>query len=193
MPKEEIEIVYPTSQTVWRKWLEENHQSKHAVWLVFYTKVSSKRSISWSEAVDVALCYGWIDSKKIKVDAETAHQYFSRRKPSSTWSKVNKDKVQTLIENGLMTQAGLKSIETAKRNGSWAILDEVEELKIPQDLELAFNSHDGSKEFFSSLSKSGKKRILAWIVLAKLPETRQKRITEVVVNAQRGQKPQQLR
>lgn len=191
MQKDEIEIVYPTSQAVWREWLEENHQSKHAAWLVFYTKQSSMQSISWSEAVDVALCYGWIDSKKIKVDAETAHQYFSRRKPSSTWSKVNKDKVQTLIENGLMTQAGFKSIETAKRNGSWTILDEVEELKIPLDLELAFNKHLGSKEYFSSLSKSGKKRILAWIVLAKLPETRQKRIAEVVENAQRGQKPQQ--
>lgn len=188
-----IEIFYPTSPTAWRKWLEKNHPSKQAVWLVFYNKSSSRQSVSWSDAVDVALCFGWIDSKKIKIDEDTSHQFFSRRKPNSTWSKINKEKVQKLIDNGLMTPAGYESIETAKQNGTWTILDEVEELIIPQDLEKAFKKHKGSKEFFLSLSKTSKKMMLQWIVLAKQPETRQKRIAEIAENAERSLKPQYLR
>jgi uncharacterized protein YdeI (YjbR/CyaY-like superfamily) len=189
----DIAVFYPESQTAWRKWLEENHLSKQAVWLVFYKKSSSKQSISWSEAVDVGLCFGWIDSKKINIDEETSHQFFSRRKPNSTWSKINKEKVQQLINNGLMTRAGYESIETAKQNGTWTILDEVEKLIVPPDLEKAFKKHKGSKDFFFSLSRTDKKMILQWIVLAKRPETRQKRIAEIVENAERNLKPQHIR
>lgn len=192
MQKKEIGIFYPTSLIAWRKWLEKNHLSKQAVWVVFYTKSSSKPSISWSEAVDVALCFGWIDSKKIKIDEETSRQYFSRRKPNSTWSKINKEKVQKLIDNGLMTQAGYECIETAKQNGTWTILDEVEDLIIPHDLEKAFKKHKGSKAYFLSLSKSGKKMILHWVVLAKRPETRQKRIAEIVERAEKKLMPQHM-
>lgn len=188
----ETGIFYPTSLTAWRKWLEKNHLSKQAVWLVFYKKSSSKQSISWSDAVDVALCFGWIDSKKIKINEETSHQFFSRRKPKSTWSKINKQKVQKLIDAGLMTRAGYESIATAKQNGTWTILDEAEELIIPDDLEKAFGNHKGSKAFFLGLSNSRKKLILHWIVLAKRPETRQKRITEVAENAERGRMPQHM-
>ncbi len=134
----ETEIFYPKSQKDWRKWLEKNHHSKQSVWLVVYTKSSEKPSITWSESVDVAICFGWIDSKKIKIDEETSHQFFSKRKPKSTWSKINKEKVQRLTDSGLMTESGLKSIAIAKENGSWTILDEAEELIIPEDLEKAF-------------------------------------------------------
>ncbi|WP_224997928.1 YdeI family protein [Cesiribacter sp. SM1] len=192
MQQSEIEIFYPASRTDWRKWLEKNHLSKQAVWLVFYNKSSDKKSISWSEAVDVALCFGWIDSKKIKIDKETSHQFFSRRKPNSTWSKINKRKVQQLIESGLMTEAGCKSIEVAKQNGSWTILDQVEELIIPQDLEVEFEKKPNSKDFFLSLSKSVRKSILQWLVLAKRSETRQKRIIEIVEHAGQKQKPRHL-
>ena len=140
MQKNEIEIFYPTGQTVWRKWLQENHLSKQAVWLVFYNKKSERKSITWSDAVDEALCFGWIDSKKISIDKETSHQFFSKRKPQSTWSKINKNKVEKLIELGLMKEAGFAIIETAKQNGSWIILDEVEELIIPKDLETEFTN-----------------------------------------------------
>lgn len=187
----ETEIFYPTSQADWRQWLEENHVSRQSVWLVFYAKSSEKSSITWSDAVDVALCFGWIDSKKIKIDAEKSHQFFSKRKPQSTWSKINKEKVQNLIENGLMTQTGLNSIEVAKQNGSWTILDEVEELLIPQDLETAFKKHNGSKDFFLSLGKSIRKMMLASLVLAKRPETRQKRTDEIAELAGQNKKPKQ--
>lgn len=186
------EIFYPANLTAWRKWLIKNHLSEQSVWLVFYTKSSGKPSLTWSEAVDVALCFGWIDSKKIKIDHETSHQFFSKRKPKSTWSKINKEKVQRLIEDDLMAPAGYESIETAKQNGSWTILDEVEKLTIPNDLEKAFKKHKGSRDYFLSLSKSVKKMMLQWIVLAKRPETREKRINEIATLAGQSKKPKQF-
>jgi len=193
MQKDEIEIFYPTSQTVWRKWLQENHLSKQAVWLVFYNKKSEKKSITWSEAVDEALCFGWIDTKKIKFDEETSHQFFSKRKPKSTWSKINKNKVEKLIEQGLMTEAGFESIHLAKQNGSWTILDEVEELIIPADLETELDKNPNSKDFFFNSSKSFKKIILYWLLSAQTAETRQKRLTEIIESAEQNLKPKHLR
>lgn len=193
MQKNEVEIFYPTSQTMWRKWLQENHISKQAVWLVFYNKKSELKSITWSDAVDEALCFGWIDSKKISIDNETSHQFFSKRKPKSTWSKINKEKIKRLIEQGLMTEQGFASIETAKQNGSWTILDEVEELNIPADLEEAFIEKPNAKNYFLGLSKSVRKIILSWLVFAKTTETRQKRITEIIESAEQNQKPKHLR
>lgn len=187
------ELFYPTSLTEWRKWLTKNHFSKQSVWLVFYTKSSGIATISWRDAVDVALCFGWIDSKKIKVDENTSHQFFSKRKPSSTWSKINKEKVRQLINNRLMTPAGLEVVKTAKQNGSWTILDEVEKLIIPKDLEKAFKKHKSTMEYFQSLSKTTKKMILQWLVLAKRPETRQKRIVEIVECAILQKTPKQFK
>ncbi|ADY52581.1 hypothetical protein Pedsa_2029 [Pseudopedobacter saltans DSM 12145] len=192
MSAKEQEVFYPASLAEWRKWLEQNHLSKSSVWLVLYSKSSGKSTISWSEAVDTALCFGWIDSKRIKIDLETSHQFFSKRKPKSTWSKINKEKVKRLIADGLMTDAGNASIELAKQNGSWTILDEVEELIIPYDLEEEFNNHEGTKEYFLSLSKSVRKAILQWLVLAKRAETRQKRISEIVQQASEKKKPKHL-
>lgn len=189
----ETEIFYAADPSAWRIWLQEHHVSKQAVWLVIYNKASGKPTISWSDAVDVALCFGWIDSKKIAVDQEKSYQFFSKRKPKGTWSKINKDKVAQLMSGGLMTNAGLAVIETAKQNGSWTILDVVDALLIPEDLEKEFKTRAGSKDFFLSLSKSAKKAILQWIVLARRPETRQKRILEVAELAAQKLKPAQFR
>jgi uncharacterized protein YdeI (YjbR/CyaY-like superfamily) len=193
MDAKPIEIFYPKSPIAWRKWLEKNHVSKQAVWLVFYNKKSAKKSITWSESVDVALCFGWIDSKKVKIDEETSHQYFSKRKPSSTWSKINKEKVQRLTEQGLMTAAGLKCVETAKKNGSWSTLEEVDELKIPPDLQAALYRKPKANKFFLSLSNSSMKMILTWILFAKTEETRLKRIAEIIDSAEQHLKPKHMR
>jgi uncharacterized protein YdeI (YjbR/CyaY-like superfamily) len=193
MENKEIEIFYPKSQLAWRKWLEKNHLSKQAVWLVFYNKKSALKSITWSESVDVALCFGWIDSKKIKIDEETSHQFFSKRKPKSTWSKINKEKLTKLIDQNLMTEAGLRTIDIAKENGSWTILDDVEELIIPDDLAHAFTLHPNAEEFYLGLSKSNKKQILSWLVFAKTTATRQKRIDEIIERGKQNLKPQHIR
>jgi uncharacterized protein YdeI (YjbR/CyaY-like superfamily) len=193
MSNKEIETYCPKSQTEWRQWLEKNHQSKQSVWLIYYTKKSTIPSLSWSEAVDEALCFGWIDSTRKTIDELSFMQFFSKRKPKSNWSKINKEKVQLLIDSKRMTKAGYKSIESAKQNGYWTILDEVEELIIPKDLEIAFEKYKGSKDYFLSLSKSTRKIILSWIALAKQQETRQKRIDEVVKSAEQNLKPKHLR
>ena len=193
MQKKDVETFCPASQQEWRQWLKKNHKSKPSIWLILYKKESNKPIIGWSGAVDEALCFGWVDSKRKPFDEEKFLQFFSRRKSKGTWSKVNKEKVRQLIEEGRMTKAGFDSIETAKQNGSWIILDDVEELKIPKDLTKEFKTQPGSKDYFLSLSKSAKKSILQWLVLAKRPETRQKRIDEIAELAAQKLKPKQFR
>jgi uncharacterized protein YdeI (YjbR/CyaY-like superfamily) len=193
MNKKEIKSYYAANRDKWRAWLKRNHCSKEAVWLVCYKKKSGVPTISWSEAVDEALCFGWIDSKRIAVDDDKFIQFFTKRKPNGTWSKVNKEKINQLIASGLMTKAGYESIEKAKQNGSWITLDKVEELKIPVDLAAAFKTKPGSKKFFLGLSKSVKKASLQWLVLAKRPETRQKRIIKIAAFAAQKKKPELLK
>lgn len=193
MTHNDVEVFYPKNVSEWRDWLAEYHVEKQSVWLVYFSKKSGKETLTWSEAVDIALCYGWIDSKRVKKDDASSHQFFSKRKPKSTWSKINKQKVDVLIAQGLMTDAGLACIEIAKKNGSWTILDEVEALVIPQDLTDALERLDGANDFFSSLSNYNKKILLSWVALAKTPETRQKRITEIAESAAQRLKPKHLR
>ena len=189
----DVEDYCPSDKQDWRKWLELNHNKKKAVWLIFYKKKFPKYNLSWNEAVDEALCFGWIDSTKKTIDTEKYIQYFSRRKAKSNWSKVNKDKVQILIGQGLMNEKGYKSIEIAKENGSWTILDGVEALIIPEDLKGEFENNKGSMEYFDNLSKSVKKILLYWVVSAKRKETRQKRILENAENASNNLRPKQFR
>ena len=193
MKEKEISTFYPSTRKKWRAWLQKNHVKAQCVWVVCYKQKSSKPTIRWSDAVEEALCFGWIDSVRKSLDDEKFVQFFSKRKGVSTWSKVNKEKVQQLIDGGHMTAAGLASIELAKQNGSWTILDQVEELIIPDDLEQAFKTKKGSKEFFLSLSKSVRKMILQWLMFAKREETRKKRIAEIAMCAGKKLKPQQFR
>lgn len=189
MSKNDVETFCPKSQQDWRNWLEENHQSKISIWLIYYRAYTKVPSLTWSEAVDEALCFGWIDSTKKTIDKDRYKQYFTKRKPNSTWSKVNKDKVIKLIHNGRMTKAGLTCIETAKQNGSWTILDEVEVLVLPDDLKEVMANHKGAVVYFDGLSKSSKKILLYWVISAKKAETRQKRMLEIAENAAKGLKP----
>lgn len=192
MHNKEIETYCPKSQTDWRHWLKKNHKSKQSVWLIYHTKKSNVPSLSWSDAVDEALCFGWIDSTRKKINDISFMQFFSKRKPKSNWSKINKEKVQQLIDSKRMTKQGYESVEIAKQNGYWTILDEIEEVIIPEDLEIAFKKYNGSKDYFLSLSKSTRKIILSWIILVGKQETRQKRIEEVVESAALNLKPKHL-
>ncbi|NCU03447.1 MAG: hypothetical protein GXC73_05615 [Chitinophagaceae bacterium] len=190
--KKEVETFCPASRQQWRKWLKQHHETKQSVWLLLYKTGTSKPCIPWTEAVDEALCFGWIDSVRKTIDGESFVQYFGKRKPKSVWSKINKAKVERLIEEGLMTKAGLNCVEIAKQNGSWAILDEVEEVTIPADLTKALKVWPGSEKYFLSISRSSRKAILQWLVMARRPETRQKRIAEIAELAGKGQKPKQF-
>ena len=189
----DFEDYCPNDRQDWRTWLESNHKNQTSIWLIFYKKKSPKYNLSWSESVDEALCFGWIDSTKRTIDTEKYKQYFTKRKPKSNWSKINKDKVKTLIKLGLMKEEGYKSIEIAKNNNSWTFLDEVEALVIPEDLKTEFKNHIGSAEYFDRLSNSSKKILLYWIVSAKKVETRRNRIIEIAENASNNSKPKQFR
>jgi uncharacterized protein YdeI (YjbR/CyaY-like superfamily) len=190
--EKEIETFYPKSRKEWREWLQENHDKKQSIWLIYYKKKSNVPTVIYSEAVDEALCFGWIDSKAKPIDEHSFMQFFSKRKEKSVWSKINKEKIERLTEEGLMTKAGFEIIEIAKQNGSWTILDEAEALIIPDDLEIEFQKRPNAKDYFLSLSRSDKRNILQWLILAKRQETREKRIKEIVELAELKQKPKQF-
>lgn len=192
MPQQE-QTYYPKSKAEWRKWLEEYHESEQSIWLIYYKSSTKKPTLTWSDAVDEALCFGWIDSTKKTIDDERYMQYFSKRKPKSNWSKINKDKVTQLIADNQMTKVGFESIETAKQNGSWTLLDDVEALVVPEDLKNELAKDQTATSYFDNLSKSSKKILLHWVHSAKRPETRQKRISEICESASKEQLPKQLR
>ena len=127
MKEKEPTTFCPSNKKQWRAWLKANHNKEQSVWLICYKQKSGMPTISWSDAVDEALCFGWIDGKAKPIDDDKFMRSFSRRKPRSMWSRINKVKVQKLIDDGGMTKAGLACVEIAKQNGSWEILDEIED------------------------------------------------------------------
>ncbi|HYH56396.1 MAG TPA: YdeI/OmpD-associated family protein [Anseongella sp.] len=192
MNEANLKTCTPQNKEEWREWLEKNHMSEKAVWVVYYKKSSGIPSISHSEAIDQALCFGWIDSKGQSIDKQRYRVCFTPRKPNSVWSRVNKEKVKKLIGQGLMREAGFASIETAKQNGSWTILDDVEALVIPEDLQAEFEKHPQAASHFHSQSKSNRKMMLQQLALAKRPETRRKRINEILASAQPPGKQEEI-
>ena len=189
MKTKTTDSICPKDKQEWREWLINNHESEGSIWLIIHKKSSKTPTINWSDAVDEALCFGWIDSTKRSIDGEKYTQYYSKRKTKSNWSKVNKDKIEQLTEQGLMFPAGLESIEIAKQNGSWTILDDVENLIIPEELEKEFIKYPKAKAYYLTLSNSIKKSVLYWVMSAKRPPIRAKRVKEIVECACEGRKP----
>lgn len=177
--EDKLHLYFKNAQE-WREWLHENHLHSKGVYLIFYRVNSTFESMRWEEAVQVALCYGWIDSTVRKVDDEQRKQAFGPRKDKSVWSKVNKNYVEKLIAANLMHESGLKKIEIAKQNGSWESLDAVENLEIPSDLQLAFNSNSVAYTNYQSFSFHYRKSYLYWLNQAKREETRTNRISEII-------------
>ncbi|MBA2502296.1 MAG: YdeI/OmpD-associated family protein [Pyrinomonadaceae bacterium] len=185
---DELDRYHPKDRADWRKWLEKNHEKSLGVWFVYYKKASGKPRVSYDDAVEEALCFGWIDSLPRKFDESRSMLLFTPRKPKSVWSKLNKGRVEKLIKQGLVADAGLRKIEAAKQDGSWNKLDEVEELKIPADLSKAFEGNKIAEERFNRFSNSVKKGILGWIASAKRPETRAKRIEKTIAMAAKNRR-----
>ncbi|HEX2630231.1 MAG TPA: YdeI/OmpD-associated family protein [Chitinophagaceae bacterium] len=178
-----VEVFYPKSRKEWRAWLQKNGQEKKNVWLLLYNKQSGKPTLTMPEAVEEALCFGWIDSKANKRDEESRYQSFAKRKPGGTWSKINKARVKQLINEGLMQETGMEMIRIAKKNGSWTKLDTIDRLEIPDDLQKALNKNKTALQHFNAFPPSSKKIILLWISTAKTEVTRSKRIAEAVTLA----------
>jgi uncharacterized protein YdeI (YjbR/CyaY-like superfamily) len=177
---EEKEHLYFKNAQEWREWLHDNHHTSTGVYLIFYRVDSSFESMRWEEAVQVAICYGWIDSTVKKLDDERRRQMFTPRKAKSVWSKLNKTYIEKLIAENLMHESGLLKIEIAKQNGSWTSLDAVENHEIPEDLALAFQQNKKAFDNYNNFSPSYRKSYLYWLNQAKRTETRANRITEII-------------
>lgn len=186
--KKEFEHVTVESREALRAWLTENHTRRESIWLVRYKKGSAHGVVEYSDIVDEALCFGWIDSHVRKVDDQRTKLLLSPRQRGSGWSKVNKEKVQRLVAQGLMTPAGQAVIDAAKADGSWDALNDVNALVIPADLESALRATPNAWEHFNAFSPSSRRGILEWIHTAKRPETRAKRIEETARLASQNRK-----
>jgi uncharacterized protein YdeI (YjbR/CyaY-like superfamily) len=185
--------IHPKSRADWRKWLAENHTRPEGVWLISYKKATGKPRFDYDVSVEEALCFGWVDSKPNKLDDERSMLWFAPRKAKTGWSKLNKERVQKLIEAGLMMPAGLIKVNAAKQDGSWNALDAVDALEIPSDLEKAFSKNKTARGYFEAFPKSVKRGILEWISNAKKSETRAKRIEETVTKAEQNIRANQWR
>lgn len=173
----------------WADWLERNHAVSRGVWLKIAKKASGIRSITRDEALDWALCYGWIDGQGKRYDDSWWLQKFTPRTPRSTWSKINREKVQALIERGQMQPAGLREIERAKQDGRWdAAYDSPRTATPPPDLQAALDSHPEAAAFFATLDSRNRYAILFRIQTAKKPETRARRIEQFIQMLQRREK-----
>ncbi len=173
----------------WRKWLENNYRTEKEVWLFHYKKHVGKIGIQLEEAVEEALCFGWIDGKLRKVDDERFMLRYSPRKPDSVWSRLNREKVETLIAAGKMTAAGLSIIEEAKKRGSWdQAYTNLKRDRIPADLRKALAQDKTALDNFQRFANSYRNMYIQWVKSAKTAKTRKGRIEKVVKQAAQNKK-----
>ncbi|EAR14506.1 MULTISPECIES: YdeI/OmpD-associated family protein [Robiginitalea] len=184
----DLETHYFPTAGEWRRWLDANAGKSRGIYLIFYTVAHEKTSMRWEEAVREALCFGWIDSTVKSLGSGKRRQYFCPRKPGSVWSKVNKQHVRELMQEGRMRPGGLAVIEAAKKDGSWSALDDVENGVVPADLREAFELHPEAREFFEEIARTYRKSYLYWLFQAKREATRNRRIKEIIRLLKAGKK-----
>jgi len=177
----------------WRAWLERNHDREKESWLVYYKRASGKTSLTYDEALDEALCYGWIDSTVNRLDSERYMQRWTPRKAGSVWSAANKARIRKLTAAGRMAAPGLTKVAAAKRDGSWDKLSDIDRLgrtgEVPGDLRTALAENPAAKEKFERLAPSQKKLWSWWILSAKRPATRARRVAGTVQGVAAGRRP----
>jgi uncharacterized protein YdeI (YjbR/CyaY-like superfamily) len=171
------------TRKIWRNWMAKNHEKETSVWLIIFHKKSRQASVYYDEAVEEALCFGWVDSVSNSRNEESSYLYFAKRKPKSNWSKANKDRVEKLTILGLIMPAGQAMIDLAKQKGTWTALEVVDQLTIPPDMQKLFDKNKTAEKNFLAFPASTRRGILEWILNAKRSETRQKRIEETVTLA----------
>jgi uncharacterized protein YdeI (YjbR/CyaY-like superfamily) len=172
---EKVEV---TSRAQWREWLGANRHSSPGVWVVTYKKAEGDRHVPYDDIAEEAIAHGWVDSKARRVDDRRRQLLVTPRRPTSGWSRINKQRVEWLEATGLMTDAGRRAIAVAKANGAWSALDDVENLVEPDELRSALDADADARRYWDAFPRSAKRAILAWIGSAKKPETRERRIAE---------------
>ena len=174
----------------WRRWLTRNFRRPGGVWLIHYKKRAAKQGLTHEEAVEEALCFGWIDGQLKRRDEDSYVLKYSPRQPGSVWSKINKDKALKLMGRGKMTKAGLAKIEAAKERGSWdRAYTNLRREKIPPDLNRALRSDARARKNFLNLANTYRNMYLGWVEQAKTQSTRERRVREVVRRAGKNLKP----
>jgi uncharacterized protein YdeI (YjbR/CyaY-like superfamily) len=181
-------MVGPFDRAGWRAWLMANHATSDGVHLVSWRRGTGRTSVPYEEAVEEALCVGWIDSVGRRLDEERAIQRYSPRRPGSGWARSNKERIARLTAAGLMLPAGLAAVEAAKRDGTWTMLDDVEALIVPDDLATALAAVPAARANWDAFPPSARRMLLAWIVEARRPETRARRVAEIAEGASRGER-----
>jgi len=171
-------VVAPSDRAAWRRWLIRHHTQPEGVWLLIRKKGSAAPGVSYDDAVEEALCYGWIDSKAVGQDEDHYRQWMSPRRATSGWSASNKRRVADLIERGLMAAPGLAAIDAAKRDGSWDKLRTSDAIEVPPDLAKALRQHPPATKHWGAFPPGVRSQILWWIADAKRPETRARRIEQ---------------
>lgn len=188
-PASELQKIAFPDQKAWEKWLKTNHRKSDGIWLQLARKSSGTPSVTYTEAIETALCYGWIDGQKQAHSPEAWLQKFTPRGRRSIWSRINREKALALIENGKMGPAGLAEVERAKQDGRWEqAYDSPSSAKIPPDLQAALNKSPRAKAFFGTLEGRNRYAILWRLQTAKKAETRAKRIALFVEMLERGEK-----
>jgi uncharacterized protein YdeI (YjbR/CyaY-like superfamily) len=185
----DVPVVAFASRDEWDAWLAEHHGSANGVWLKFAKKASGIESVSYPEALEIAICYGWIDGQRRKLDDVYFLQRFTPRRRRSKWSKINRAKAEELIAAGRMQPAGLCEIEAAKAEGRWEGYDSPSAITVPDDLRRELERNAAAREFFETLARTNRYAILYQIHEAKRPETRARRIEKFVAMLERGEKP----
>ncbi|QYK40328.1 MAG: YdeI/OmpD-associated family protein [Paracoccaceae bacterium] len=182
-----------TSRSQLRAWLAEHHATSGSIWLVTWKKQRPDLHLPYDAIVEEALCFGWVDSLPRKLDAGRTMLLLSRRKPRSAWSAANKARVARLTTAGRMAPAGLAAVDTARADGSWAFLDDVERLEVPVDLAAAMVMYPEAAAHFAAFPRSVRRGILEWIKQARRPDTRAKRISETASLAAQNKRANQFR
>lgn len=183
--------VHAETRAQWRDWLAEHHGSTDGVWLVSWRKHTGRPAVPYGDSVEEALCFGWVDSTAGKLDEDRTMLWFAPRRRGSGWSRPNKERVARLLEVGLMAEAGLQAVEAARADGSWTSLDAVEDLLVPADLAAALDALPDARRHFEAFPRSVRRGILEWIVTAKRPDTRRRRVEETARLANRNERANQ--
>lgn len=183
------ELVDVPTREAWREWLAANHGTSPGVWFVFWRRGSGRPSVPYEAAVEEALCFGWIDSLTKRIDEHRTIQLMTPRRPRSVWSRSNKERVARLNAAGLMMPAGLAAIEAAQANGAWTQADAVDSLEEPPELTAALDSQPTARATWDGLPPSVRRRLLWWVISAKRPETRERRIATIVSESAAGRRP----
>ncbi len=187
--KDGAEIILCTTPREWEEWLEKNHQDTAAVWIKFYKKATGKKSISYAEALDGALCFGWIDGVVNKFDEESYLQRFTPRTKKSNWSKINTKHIERLIKLGKMQPAGMREVEAAKKDGRWdSAYESPATITIPEDFLKEIAKNKKAKEFFASLNRTNFYAIAYRLQIAKKPETLERRKKQILEMLEKGEK-----